>query len=284
MSYRLTFFALLASMLFAGQMQADTISEFFGNPPGTDPTDQDVELLGTPNASFDLWIVSIESDPTTSDTAAGEGVVDRASNVMGTYDANGIAVVSIPDLENPSFTLILADDFTGTVGDTDIDTDNDGIVDDDSAFVGVQDAIGVLEDVGDPGYGAQFGGDDFTANGNSSDPINVFRDGVTGAWYAVDPGLDLPVFDINGELVDSTAFDLDPTVATFGSVNPSLEGGSGPVLRGDANCDGIVNFDDIGPFIGFLSSDDFKAEADVDASGEINFADIAPLIAILAGT
>ena len=56
------------------------------------------------------------------------------------------------------------------------------------------------------------------------------------------------------------------------------------VLRGDANCDGFVNFADIGPFIGFLSSGEFKAEADVDGSGVIDFADIGPFISALSSS
>jgi hypothetical protein len=196
------------------------ISEFLGNPPGTDPATQEVELLGTANASFDLWLVSIESDPSTSATTS-QGVVDRGQNVTGTYDADGRAVVSIDDLENPSFTLVLASDFTGIVGtgETDVDTNNDGTADDLSAFVGIMDAISVIEDTGDPGYGVDFGGEDFIANGNSSDPLIVFRDGTTSTWYSVDP--DLMVYDTSGAVVTGT-FDLDPTVSTFGSINPSL--------------------------------------------------------------
>ncbi len=117
-------------MLFVvPQASADLISEFYGNQPGTDPSTQDIELFGTANAAFNLWLVSIETDESTF-----QGIVDRASNVMGSYDTNGLAVVNVPDLENPSFTLVLASGFTGVVGTTDIDTNNDGTADDISAF------------------------------------------------------------------------------------------------------------------------------------------------------
>ena len=56
-----------------------------------------------------------------------------------------------------------------------------------------------------------------------------------------------------------------------------------PVLLGDVNMDGTVNFLDITPFIALLSSGDFKAEADVDQSGVVDFLDISPFIAILSG-
>ena len=274
MTRHITFLALLASMLFVGQLKADSISEFAPNPPGADPATQEVELLGTPNTQFSLWILSIESD-----LGGSQGTVDRGEIVSGTYDADGLAVVTIADLENPSFTLILAEDFTGTVGTTDIDTDDDGTIDDASAIVGVMDAIGVLEDEGDPEYGAQLGGVDFTPN--DSEPTLVFRDSTSGVLYAVFPFLDL-VIDVSGEAVTGT-FSSDPAVSTFGFINPSLGGGT-PVLLGDANCNNVVDFGDIAPFIALLSSGEFKAEADINMSGTVDFADIAGFISILSGS
>ena len=55
------------------------------------------------------------------------------------------------------------------------------------------------------------------------------------------------------------------------------------VLLGDVNLDGVVNFLDISPFIAFLSTSDFQAEADVNESGAVNFLDISTFIAILSG-
>ena len=272
-TFCLTFLFLLTVMPCIGHAQ-DQISELLGNPPGIDPATQEVELLGTPNAAFDLWLVSIESDPGTN-----QGTVDRAENVTGTYGADGLAVVVIADLENPSNTLVLCDDFTGTIGTTDIDTDDDGMIDDSSTFVGVQDAISIIEDVDDPGYGTELGGEDFVANGNSSDPLIVFRDGTTGTWYSVDP--DLMVYDTSGAVVTGT-FDLDPTIPTFGSVNPSLPvDGGGDVIKGDADMDGDVDFDDIPAFIAILQDGMFVAEADCDCDLDVDFDDIPAFITIL---
>ena len=269
----LTFLFLLAVMPAIGNAQ-DQISEILGNPPGGDPDIQEVELLGTPNAAFDLWLVSIESDP----GGSNPGDINDFENVTGTYDADGRAVVEIDDLENPSFTLVLCDDFTGDT-DTDIDTDDDGMIDDSSTFVGVQDAISIIEDVDDPGYGTELGGDDFVANGNSSDPLIVFRDGTTGTWYSVDP--DLMVYDTSGAVVTGT-FDLDPTIPTFGSVNPSLPvDGGGDVIKGDADMDGDVDFDDIPAFIAILQDGMFVAEADCDCDLDVDFDDIPAFITIL---
>lgn len=54
------------------------------------------------------------------------------------------------------------------------------------------------------------------------------------------------------------------------------------ILLGDANQDGIVNFLDISPFIGVLSTAGFLEEADCNQDGVVNFLDIDPFIAILA--
>lgn len=213
-------FAAFGTVLAQGQQ----INEFEPNPPGADPADQNFELSGTPSAPFDLWILSIESD------AGSPGTVDRASNVTGSFDTNGLAVVSVPDLENPSFTVVLTDSFTGTAGTTDIDTDDDGIVDDTSTFGTILDAIGVPDTTGEPVYGAQLGGADFAYTGD--EPLSVFRDGDTGDWYAVNdpPGTD--VFDITASAVPGTSFNIDPTTtpSTFGSVNPEFSGGPLPTV------------------------------------------------------
>ena len=86
-------------------------------------------MSGTPGESFDGYLVSIESD-----SGSSQGIVDRATAISGTFDPNGLLTVEVPDLENPSFTVALLSDFTGTVGTTDIDIDDDGIADDLSAF------------------------------------------------------------------------------------------------------------------------------------------------------
>lgn len=57
--------------------------------------------------------------------------------------------------------------------------------------------------------------------------------------------------------------------------------GSVPALLGDCNYDGFVNFLDISPLIGFLTSGIYDANADCNEDGLINFLDIADFIAIL---
>ena len=54
-----------------------------------------------------------------------------------------------------------------------------------------------------------------------------------------------------------------------------------PLLKGDVDLDGDVDFDDIGPFIAALQAGVFQAEADCDCSTVVDFADIPAFIAIL---
>ena len=55
------------------------------------------------------------------------------------------------------------------------------------------------------------------------------------------------------------------------------------IILGDCNQDGAVNFLDITPFVGILSSGSFLEEADVNQDGIVNFLDITPFIGVLAG-
>lgn len=197
---------------------AQLISEFQPNPPGTDPSDMEFEISGTPLAAFSGWVLSIECDG-----GAAIGTVDSADSVSGSFDANGLLVVTIPDLENPSFTVVLVDSFTGTAGSTDIDGDDDGTADDLSTFGTVYDAIGVPDASGDETYlyGAQLGGTDFAYTGR--EPEIVFRDYSTGQFYATNTigGTDT-VFDTSATSVPDADFVFgDPEATSFGALNPS---------------------------------------------------------------
>ena len=97
---------------------------------------------------------------------------------------------------------------------------------------------------------------------------------ITGLTFAAGDTIDFIVGNNENVGGDETAL----------QASISVESSGGGVLLGDCDCNGVINFDDIGPFIGFLSSDDFKAEADTDESGEINFADIPSFISILSGS
>jgi len=58
-----------------------------------------------------------------------------------------------------------------------------------------------------------------------------------------------------------------------------------PICRGDCNCDGVVDFGDINPFVAVLGGAtpcSFE-NCDVNGDGVINFGDINPFVAILSG-
>ncbi len=264
---------------------ADTlISEFQPNPEGTDPATMSVEISGTPGDPFSGVILAIESDPGT----ANPGDINNFEAVSGTFDASGLLTVSINDIENPSFTLVLLDSFSGDTS-TDIDTDDDGTAEDLSTFGTVLDAIGVPDTASDEGllYGAQLGGTDFAFTGD--EPGLIFRDASVGDLYALNEPDNGEVFDVNAVDVTPGVFDVAPTLAgTFGAINPSVTGTPAPTLSID---DVTVSEGDAGtslatftvtlsgassdPFtVDFATSDD-TAEAGTDyvaALGGLNFA------------
>lgn len=226
-------FAAIATV--ASVANADLINEFEPNPTGTDPTIQNIELKGTAGANFTFNIFTLESD------AGAIGTIDRAVEVSGTYDDNGLALVSINDLENPSFTMFLVQGLSGVVGD-DLDTDDDGTLDS-TPWAVFHDALGITDTNGDFLYGAANGGQDFAYTGD--EPRLVFRDGTTDDWYAINDPDNGEVYDINGNnIFNDGVFDKDPftdTLVAFpDNVNPSFsavpEPGSAGVLALAALC------------------------------------------------
>lgn len=221
---RLTKWMLAAclSLFVVGNVNADLISEFQPNPEGTDPAQTQVELWGTANASFTLTFLTVEAE------GAAAGVIDSFFTASGTYDANGLAVFTMNDFENPAFTAFLVSGFSGSLSQ-DLDTNNDGVLDI-TPWGTIHDSLNV-PDGGSIGSGDLFyGSSSLTAGVTPFDdePISVFREGSTGAWYALhenpDGSLTYGILDANGNPVDPSLFDIDPTVntSTFGSINPSF--------------------------------------------------------------
>lgn len=204
---------------------AVVISEFEPNPAGSDPNPATVELAGgTSGTSFDYWLISLEND-------GYNGTVDRVSNILGTFDSNGLAQVLIPDLENPTFTVILTDSFTGGQGD-DLDPDNDGNLEL-SSLGTIIDAVGISDSANDDAvlYGADLGGSNILYNGEF-EPLLVFRDGSTGDWYQTvtvdfgDPTQHVGIFAATGgSEIDKANFSSDPTIGpNYGATNPVFVG------------------------------------------------------------
>ena len=201
---------------------AGMISEFEPNPDGSDPAMQTIEISGTPGAMFDLHFLTIEAE------GGNTGVIDSLNRFMGTYDANGLATFDVDDIENPSYTAILADGFDTLVMEgEDLDTDNDGTLDL-TPWTSITDSLNV------PDSGSSGSGDTFYGSNSVSvppithddEPISVFRDSMTGDWYSINEDVAVSgvyaVFDASGTMVAGSSFNINPetTTSTFGALNP----------------------------------------------------------------
>ncbi|MDC3366147.1 T9SS type A sorting domain-containing protein [Flavobacteriaceae bacterium] len=216
------FLTLILTLFISGLSFGQIINEFEPNAAGTEPANISLELKGTPGTSFTGYFLSVESD-------GNNGLVDRSSDVSGTFDSNGLLNVTIPDLENPSFTVILCSENVA-IG-TDLDSNNDGTPDNSSVLGSVYDAIGVPDSSSDAAtlYGADLGGVDFPYLGN--EPEIVFRDGVTDDLYSKNTLAGSVVYDILGNDISVLGtFDIATTATTFGSVNPTYTLATGPVI------------------------------------------------------
>ncbi len=207
-------------LLVVNFANAETIISEFEPNPGTGSSISTIELVGVAGSMFDVNVISIEND-------GFNGVVDRATNVTGVFDANGIAVFDVPDLENPSFTLLLTEFLVAT--GTDLDVGNTGILDV-SGIGAIFDAVGVSDSVGDNAtlYSTALGGSDILFNG-FDEPLGVFREGSDGDFFQyvlVDAGLAterVGVFSADGASeIDVAEFAGDPTTTSFGLINPTF--------------------------------------------------------------
>jgi predicted extracellular nuclease len=123
------------------------INEFSASTAGADV--EYVEIIGTPSADLSGFaILEIEGD------APAVGTIDEVIQ-LGTTDAAGLYLASLPAnaLENGTLTLLLVEGFNGTLG-TDLDTDDDGVLDT-TPFAEIVDAVAVDDGgAGDVTYSA----------------------------------------------------------------------------------------------------------------------------------
>ena len=158
MTRPLSFIVAILVMFASSSLPAGLvyINEFQPNPTGN--PDNMLELLGCAGESFSGWFLDIEGDTDASSTI---GVVQGGMQISGTFDSNGLLTVNVGNLEDPSGTYLLVDNFTGTISNTtgtDIDSNNDGTADNISTLGNVIDSIGVTD--GNPDFGSLYG-DDF---------------------------------------------------------------------------------------------------------------------------
>lgn len=187
---------IVALSFLALPLQAQVINEFVANHTGTD-SHEFVEVAGLPSTDLSaLTVVQIEGDASNN-----PGNLDSAEAV-GSTDANGIWVGAFTNnvLHNGTMTLLLVEGYSGTV-DTDLDTNDDGVLDL-VPWTSVIDSVGVGDgDAGDHNYLADtvllanFDGISFVPGGASRIPNGTDTDSV-GDWTRNDfSGEGLPGFD-----------------------------------------------------------------------------------------
>ncbi len=207
---------VLASINFIS-VYSQLINEIQVNPIGTDPDPMFLEIKGTSGSSFNGHFLSIDCD-----SGASFGFINDTAPVSGTFDAQGLLTVSVPDHENPSSTYVLCS--LSPAEGFDIDMNNDGNIDNVTVFGTVFDAIGIADASGDVGllFGDILGGSDFPFidQGSPDEFRYVFRDGTSNELYGTSQDFD-EVFDISGNQLDVGTFSASPFTPTFGSVNPS---------------------------------------------------------------
>ena len=151
------------------------INEFVFNHTGSD-TNEFVEILGDPNTDYsNLWILQVEGD------ATAPGTIDSAVQV-GTTDADGFWSTGFSGntYENGSVSLLLVENFTGSVGD-DIDPNDDGTAEN-TPWTSIVDSVAVNDgDSGDLSYAqtelsSGFDGGSFTVGGASRLPDGTDSD------------------------------------------------------------------------------------------------------------
>jgi uncharacterized protein len=169
------------------------INEFVFNHVGTD-THEYVEIYGDSNSDYSAFtILQIEGD------GLGTGVIDSIQTV-GTTNANGFWVTGFLSnvFENGTVTLLLVEDFSGTVG-LDLDDDNDGVLNA-TPWARVVDDVAVTDGgAGDKVYASTvlapgFSGNPFTP-GSASRILNGVDTDSAGDWIINDfDGAGLPGF------------------------------------------------------------------------------------------
>ena len=279
--------ALLGALLtatapspLAGAAGSDpVINEFVADHTGSD-TNEFVEILGSASTDYStLTLVQLEGDsnPGTIDTGITIGTTNAAGYWTTGFQSNL--------LENGSITLLLVEDFTGSVGQ-DLDTNNDGVLDV-TPWTQIVDSVATSDGGGsDHVYGAVdlppgFDGVGFQPGGASRIPNGVDTDSVSD-WVRNDfHGFGLPGFSGSPDLGEAENTHNAPnSVITVISDPIGICGDSATSVHdiqgsGSASLDvgsireieGVV----VGDFEGFSAlAGFFVQEEDTDADADVN--------------
>lgn len=188
-----TFGAVNTGQSFTGATADPLLNEFVLNHVGTD-TNEYVEVAGDANTDYTAFtILQIEGD------GAGAGVVDSATAVGVTNAAGYWTTGFLTNVfENGTVTLLLVEGFTGAVG-ADLDTDDDGVLDD-TPWARLVDSVAVSDGgAGDLTYAAvvltpDYDGGSFTVGGASRIPDRA-NTGSVDDWMRNDfDGAGIPGF------------------------------------------------------------------------------------------
>ncbi|WP_168567224.1 PEP-CTERM sorting domain-containing protein [Crateriforma spongiae] len=203
--------------LWASSAPAVLISEYQPDIPGLPPLTTQSEFSGVAGMPFRGFLLAIRGE------VGSYGLVDRALSIDGTFDSNGIYVFDHRPFLNPTLTVALVDDFTGQAGVTDLDGDDDGIIDNLASISNVRDAIGITDSSDTQNnltYGQQLGGADFAFTGD--EPRLVFRDASVGDWYAINSPDNGQIFNLNGrDIAGDVSFSGDAFSPSIGQINPT---------------------------------------------------------------
>lgn len=194
------------------------INEFSASTAGTDV--EYVELLAAPGTDLSGYrVLEIEGD------APVFGVVDEVIS-FGAVDADGRALASLPAnaLENGTVSLLLVTGNTFPALGTDLDADDDGVVDE-SAGLTIADSVAVNDGgasdrtYGPVTLGVSYDGQAFAPGGASRIPDGVDTD-TTGDWVRND-------FDLAGIPGQTGTLADGEALNTPGAEN-ATEAGGGP--------------------------------------------------------
>jgi hypothetical protein len=136
--------------------------------------------------------------------------------------------------------------------------------------------------------------------GFATDPVVVGGIGQSGAQILLTGTFNAPAtggvykFNLANAIANVlTTVNTPPNFSPVTRATSSVTGGvvqftvsTGPkVCKGDMNCDGVVDFKDINPFVAILSGSTpcLAANADCNNDGVIDFKDINPFVALLSG-
>jgi hypothetical protein len=123
---------------------------------------------------------------------------------------------------------------------------------------------------------------------------NVFVDGASARGGVADAKNNVEQVHLTAPVVGDWQVRVDAPAVNVGAQGYAvvITGQVGPSAKGDLNCDSVVDFRDINPFVLALSDPTGYAQtypncqllnADVNGDTVVDFRDINPFVALLAG-